>query len=237
MSYFAGLGDYNNTTGVGPTASEVVDGNTARTQNGDLYDEQTGDTTLLSDGDLNALRKGYSNSLLDGFSFSTTLGASLPTVGGFDVATTGGGAMATVAPFAYRGRVGGDCDITLGVQNTVNRGSAYEMCDVTYRYVPAGEVRWRSDADCFRLQAQEWENARLDYFEELRATLREKKERFDKRLDNVLGAHDVRVVGSHLVQSRSVFLKVPSTHVGMYEEGITMTSESTAFQGEIIEVG
>ena len=126
MSYFAGLGDYNNTTGVGPTASEVVDGNTARTQNGDLYDEQTGDTTLLSDGDLNALRKGYSNSLVEGVAFSTTLGASLATVAGGIVATSGGGVIEIVAPFSMRTVLGWNLDHFVGWQFRVSRGRVYE---------------------------------------------------------------------------------------------------------------
>lgn len=236
MSYFAGLGDYNNTTGVQPTSSAVIDGNSATVQNGDLYDEQNGNTTLVGHGDLKSVRKGYSNSLVDGFTFSTTLGGTFPTIAGANVATTGGGVMATVAPYALKSVAGWDCDIKLGVQNTVNRGSSWEQCGVTYRATPVGNFKYRPEAELFELQAQEWGGEKSDLVEGLRQTAVEKIQRFGERLENVFGAHSLRVVGHHRVRALGLDIRAPSTSLFMFEN-ITMRSGMTVFASELIELG
>lgn len=134
MGYFEGPGDYNNATGVQPSASNVFDGNSARVQNGDLYDEQNGNVTLVWNGDLNSLRKGYDNSLVEGKDFSTTLGASFVTVAGANTSTMAGGVVETVALFSIRTVAGWDVDIKLGWQSRRNIGPVYDYdTSDTYR--------------------------------------------------------------------------------------------------------
>ena len=150
MSYFAGFGDYNNTTGIQPTSSNVVDGNSARVQNGDLYDRQIGSTTLVWNGDLNAIRKGYDNSLIEGCDFFTVLGASFGTVAGANTSTTGGGVVQAIAPFSIRTVAGWDVDIKVGIQSRLRLAPAYDYStSETYRATTWKEYELSSETTAF----------------------------------------------------------------------------------------
>lgn len=252
MGYFEGLGDYNNTTGVGPTASNVVDGDSRRRIDGDLYEEQNGDTTLFWTGSVWSSRTGWSNSLLVGCDFSTTLGDSNVVLMGLNTNTTGGGVIATTASLALDTVLGLDVDAKFGGQNRLVYGNLYRQKAATTRFSPATGYRLMPNQDLFEAEANRFVEAEQHVFEQLKLACFEEIERVGVMIDNCLGALRHITLGNHTIDARQITVKTSAIApqpredlFGNAEDGnnrlemsdqIVLLSPNTTIQGEVINI-
>ena len=253
MSYFAGLGDYNNTTGVGPTASNVVDGDSTRRIDGDIYDEQNGDTTLFWTGRVSASRTGWSNSLLVGCDFATTLGDSKVVLMGLNTKTTAGGVIDTTMSVALNTVLGVDVDAKFGVQTKVVYGNVYRQKAATTRCSPATGYRLIPDQELFEQEANRFVEAEQHTFAEIQSTCFEEIERVGEMIDNCLGGMRHIALGNHRISARQITVQTSAIALQPAEDffgnpqlgsnrlemsdQIVLMSPNTTIQGAIVNLG
>ena len=247
MSYFAGLGDYNNTTGVGPTASNVVDGDSTRQIDGDIYDEQNGDTTLFWTGSVSASRKGWSNSLLVGCDFATTLGDSNIVLMGLNTKTTAGGVIDTTVSLALTGVLGVDVDAKFGGQNRLVYGNLYRQKATTYRSTPATGNTLRSDESILREQVVNYFDERLRTVSELQTSFIQQTDLLEEHLNTAFGQLQVKVLGVYGVTVKyggALSISCDEESAFMMNHGpdelsarIQVASPSIRVQGALVEIG